>query len=108
VIQLPRYLDPTGFGWQGFSFWCKINSDSLEDVMPMIDASQFTDDELAGYDFMMLNAATSVQHFSQLAIRIWNDVLVELGERGLAEALEGDLSDVTTARIRRSYPLPTL
>lgn len=74
----------------------------------MIDAAKLTDSELVDYDFMMMQAATSVQHFSQLAIRIWNDVLVELGERGLAEALEGDLSDVTTARVKRSYPLPAL
>lgn len=74
----------------------------------MIDAAKLTDGELADYDFMMIQAAASVQHFSQIAIRIWNDVLVELGQRGLAEALEGDLSDVTTARIRRSYPFPAL
>lgn len=72
----------------------------------MIDATKLTDSELADYDFMMMQAANSVRHFSQLAIRIWNEVLVELGQRGLAEALEGSLSDVTTARIKRSYPLP--
>ncbi len=74
----------------------------------MIDAAKLTYSELADYDVMMMQAATSVRHFSQIAISIWNDVLVELGERELAEALEGDLSDVTTARIRRAYPLPKM
>lgn len=76
--------------------------------MPVIETASLTDGELADYDFMLLQALASRQHFSALAIRIWNDVLVELGKRGLAEALEGSLDDVTTARIRRSYPMPDL
>lgn len=74
--------------------------------MPLIDAAQLTDHDLAGYDFMMLQALTARVQFADLPVRIWNEVLVELGNRGLAEALEGSLSDVTTARIKRSYGLP--
>lgn len=76
--------------------------------MATIETANLTDEELADYDFMLLRALATRQHISALAIRIWNDVLVELGKRGLAEALEGSLEDVTTARIRRSYPLPNL
>lgn len=74
----------------------------------MVETANLTDAELADSDFMLLQALASRQHISALAIRIWNDVLVELGKRGLAEALEGSPEDVTTARIRRFYPLPNL
>lgn len=76
--------------------------------MPLIDTAILTDSDLAGYDFMMLQALAARHKFAELPVRIWNEVLVELGTRGLAEALEGSLSDVTTARIKRSYPLPDL
>lgn len=76
--------------------------------MVLIDAAQLTDQDLAGYDFLMLQSLASRHHLGDLPIHIWNDVLVELGKRGLAEALEGSLSDVTTARIKRSYPLPPM
>lgn len=76
--------------------------------MPHIDAAQLTDEDLAGYDFFMLQSLAARSQFAELPIRIWNEVLVELGKRGLAEALEGSLSDVTTARIKRTYPLPLM
>lgn len=75
--------------------------------MALIDAAELTDEDLAGYDFLMLQALAARHRLADLPIRIWNEVLVELGNRGLAEALEGSLSDVTTARIKRSYGLPT-
>lgn len=75
--------------------------------MALIDAAQLTDEDLAGYDFMMLQALARRLKIADLAIHVWNGVLVELGNRGLAEALEGSLSDVKTARIQRSYELPT-
>lgn len=74
--------------------------------MALIDAAQLTNEDLAGYDFLMMQALAARHQIAGLPIRLWNEVLVELGNRGLAEALEGSLSDVTTARIRRSYPLP--
>ncbi len=74
----------------------------------MVETANLTDAELADFDFMLLQVLANRQDLSALAIRIWNDVLVELGNRGLAEALEGRMEDVTTARIRRSYPLPNL
>lgn len=76
--------------------------------MPTIDVANLTDSDLAGYDFMMLQALAARHKIAELPVRIWNEVLVELGNRGLAEALEGSLSDVTTARIKRSYPMPDL
>jgi hypothetical protein len=76
--------------------------------MPLIDTAALSDDDLSGYDWLMVQAAGARLQFAELPIRIWNDVLVELGRRGLVQALEGGLEDVTTARIKRSYPLPDL
>lgn len=70
--------------------------------------ANLTDEERADYDFVLLRTFASQQRISALAIQIWNDVLVELGRRGLVEAMEGSLEDVTTAKSRRSYPLPKL
>ena len=74
----------------------------------MIETANLTDAALADYDFILLQALANRQHLSALAVRIWNDVLVKLGKRGLTEALEGSLENVTTARIRRSCPLLSL
>lgn len=76
--------------------------------MPLIDTASLSDDDLIGYDWLMVHALGNRLPFADLPIRIWNDVLAELGKRGLAEAVEGSLEDVTMARIRRSYPMPDL
>ena len=74
--------------------------------MPLIDAASLSDEDLTGYDWLMIQATASCHDFTALPVQIWNEVLVELGRRGLAEAIEGSLADVTNARIKRSYPLP--
>jgi hypothetical protein len=69
----------------------------------MIDVSIFTDEALEGYDQMMIQASLTVDHFSALAVSIWDEVLRELDLRGRVQLISGTYEDVGNARIKRLY-----
>lgn len=69
--------------------------------MPIIDAGNMSDADLAEYDAMMLECTPVIKSFAPLAVSVWQDVLKELDRRGKVKLVSGSYDDIGNALVTR-------